>query len=88
MFWHVLAPFLSSGRTDPLGCAVTRRIRRGVQRGGARRPRTPHAPRRNVQQICGSSAAFAAQRPDGSVVTWGDPRFGGDSSEVPGTILA
>ena len=26
--------------------------------------------------------AFAALRSDGSVVTWGDPEFGGDSSAV------
>ena len=32
--------------------------------------------------ICGSSGAFAAILGDGSVVTWGDAGFGGDSSAV------
>eukprot|EP00435_Cladocopium_sp_Y103_P036266 s632_g9.t1 len=35
-----------------------------------------------VQQIEGSSGAFAALLADGSVVTWGKPDFGGDSSKV------
>ena len=33
-----------------------------------------------IAKIAGSGAAFCAVRADGSVVTWGDPRFGG---EVP-----
>jgi hypothetical protein len=37
---------------------------------------------RNVQQIQSTSGAFAAILADGSVVTWGDPDYGGDSSEV------
>ena len=30
--------------------------------------------------------AFAALKGDGSVVTWGDPKFGGDSSRVQGQL--
>ena len=37
---------------------------------------------RNVQQVQGTSGAFAAILADGSVVTWGHPDFGGDSSAV------
>ena len=33
-------------------------------------------------QIKGCECAFAAILGDGSVVTWGDPNFGGDSSAV------
>ena len=36
----------------------------------------------DVQQICGSSWAFAALLGDKTVVTWGDPLNGGDSSAV------
>ena len=38
----------------------------------------------NGQVICVRSAdhAFAALKADGSVVTWGDRRHGGDSSEA------
>lgn len=36
----------------------------------------------NAQQIYASIAAFAALRVDGSVVTWGSPYAGGDSSGV------
>ena len=36
----------------------------------------------HVQQIAANKGAFAALRTDGSVVTWGDPEYGGDSSEV------
>jgi hypothetical protein len=35
-----------------------------------------------VQQLQATRYAFAAIRTDGSVVTWGDGAFGGDSSEV------
>ena len=35
---------------------------------------------RQIQTTFGG--AFAAILADGSVVTWGDPRFGGDSSKV------
>ena len=35
-----------------------------------------------MQQIQASYQAFAAILADGSVVTWGDARFGGDSSAV------
>jgi hypothetical protein len=35
-----------------------------------------------VQQIEATYAAFAAMLADGSVVSWGDPRKGGDSSAV------
>ena len=37
---------------------------------------------RNVQQVQGTSGAFAAILADGSVVTWGHPNYGGDSSAV------
>eukprot|EP00435_Cladocopium_sp_Y103_P010854 s3534_g2.t2 len=37
---------------------------------------------KNVQQIFGTSRAFAAVLADGSVVTWGNPGSGGDSSRV------
>ncbi|OLP56422.1 hypothetical protein AK812_SmicGene48582, partial [Symbiodinium microadriaticum] len=37
---------------------------------------------KNVQQIQASNGAFAAIRADGSVVTWGKPEEGGDSSAV------
>ena len=36
----------------------------------------------NVQQICGTHHAFAAILADGSVVTWGNPYYGGDSSSL------
>eukprot|EP00439_Symbiodinium_sp_Y106_P050885 s2587_g6.t1 len=36
----------------------------------------------DVVQIASSSAAFAAVRGDGTVVTWGDPEAGGDSLPV------
>ena len=32
--------------------------------------------------MAASYAAFAAVKADGSVVTWGDPNCGGDSSEA------
>ena len=35
-----------------------------------------------MQQIQASDCAFAAILGDGSVVTWGSARFGGDSSAV------
>lgn len=35
-----------------------------------------------VQQIHGADDAFVAVLRDGAVVTWGDPRCGGDSSRV------
>ena len=37
---------------------------------------------KQVKQISASRCAFAALREDGEVVSWGDPKFGGDSSEV------
>ena len=36
----------------------------------------------HVQQIQASSQAFADILDDGSVVTWGDPQYGGNSSAV------
>ena len=36
-----------------------------------------------MQQIQATDSAFAAILEDGSVVTWGNPCFGGDSSAVP-----
>eukprot|EP00435_Cladocopium_sp_Y103_P028096 s2213_g7.t1 len=41
---------------------------------------------KNVQQVQGTSGAFAAILADGSVVTWGDPHGGGDSSAVQGQL--
>jgi hypothetical protein len=35
-----------------------------------------------VQQLASTASAFAATRADGSVVTWGHPERGGDSSRV------
>ena len=37
---------------------------------------------RNVEQLQTSFGAFAALLANGSVVTWGDPESGGDSSAV------
>ena len=37
---------------------------------------------KNVQQIQGSDAAFAAILGDGSIVTWGQSSGGGDRSAV------
>ena len=37
---------------------------------------------KNVQQICGTSAAFAAVLVDETVVTWGNPDRAGESSKV------
>ena len=36
----------------------------------------------DVRQVSASSYAYAAVRGDGTVVTWGDPTSGGDSSSV------
>ena len=33
----------------------------------------------NVQQLFATKAAFGAIRTDGSVITWGSPRAGGDT---------
>eukprot|EP00435_Cladocopium_sp_Y103_P061341 s230_g23.t1 len=41
-----------------------------------------HDQLRNVQQIYGTSGAFAAVLGNGRVVTWGNPGSGGDSSRV------
>ena len=38
--------------------------------------------RKNVQQIQATGGAFAAILADGSVVAWGDPDYGGDSSSI------
>ena len=35
-----------------------------------------------MSQVHSTHRAFAAVLADGSVVTWGDPLFGGDSSKV------
>ena len=37
---------------------------------------------KGVQQVQSNPSAFAAILADGSVVTWGIPEYGGDSSEV------
>lgn len=36
----------------------------------------------DIQDIASTNDAFAATRVDGTVATWGDPRNGGNSSEV------
>ena len=41
----------------------------------------PPATTRNTS-TCGSGGAFSALKEDGSVVTWGDTTWGGDSSQV------
>jgi hypothetical protein len=41
---------------------------------------------RDVTQIFSTGSAFAALRSDGSVVTWGDGYYGGDSSAVAGQL--
>jgi hypothetical protein len=41
-----------------------------------------------VQQVQATAGAFAAILADGSVVTWGDPHTGGDSSAVRDQTLA
>ena len=38
---------------------------------------------REVNEVFASTGAFAALRADGSVITWGDPSYGGDSSDLP-----
>ena len=35
-----------------------------------------------MQSVHGNARAFAALKGDGSVVAWGDPRSGGDASQV------
>lgn len=37
---------------------------------------------RNVSKVIATDAAFAALLDDGSVVSWGDPDYGGDDAEV------
>ena len=37
---------------------------------------------KDVQQICGTAASFAAILSDERVITWGDPKCGGESSSV------
>ena len=43
-------------------------------------------PLNGVQQIFATDYAFAAILTDGSVVTWGSPTFGGDSTAVQGQL--
>eukprot|EP00913_Durusdinium_trenchii_P023248 g21826.t1 len=40
----------------------------------------------NVQQLCATSAAFAALKADGSVVCWGSSKQGGDLTQVIGDV--
>ena len=42
---------------------------------------------KHVQQIQSSGAAFAAILGDGSVVTWGDDRFGANSCAVQDQLM-
>ena len=58
-----------------------------LQQGGSTQPagiRSHRAVREahvsDVQQVTGTNTAFAAVRADGSVVTWGNPGAGGDST--------
>ena len=37
---------------------------------------------RNIQHIQATAGAFAAVLESGAVMTWGDPHYGGDSSQV------
>ena len=41
----------------------------------------------DVKQIYASDAAFAALKQDGSIVTWGHPEYGGDSSTIQDWIV-
>ena len=41
-----------------------------------------------VQRLQASGGAFAAICAHGAVVTWGDPRFGSDSSKARGVVSA
>ncbi|MBA4450408.1 hypothetical protein FHK94_12880, partial [Cylindrospermopsis raciborskii CS-506_D] len=41
-----------------------------------------------VTQIFSNDEAFAALKSDGSVVTWGDSSFGGDSSSVSSRLTS
>ena len=43
---------------------------------------TVQAQLKNVQQICSTQDAFAAVLADGTVVAWGNPDLGGDSTAV------
>ena len=58
----------------------------GLSSHGAMRPvvvtAVPQDQLKNVQRIQASKGAFAAILRDGSVMTWGDARRGGDSSPV------
>lgn len=40
-----------------------------------------------VREICGTYAAFAAILDDGTLVTWGDVRCGGDSDAIQDQLL-
>ena len=46
------------------------------------------APLAGVDQIFSTDTAFAALKEDGSVVTWGNSDWGGDSSGVSGALQA
>ena len=39
-----------------------------------------------IEEVFASECAFAALKRDGSLVTWGDPERGGDSSHVKGKL--
>ena len=56
-------------------------LRGAVQTMGVTAPQSENQ-LRNVREICGTLYAFAAILADGSVVTWGNPRQGGNSSRV------
>ena len=51
------------------------------------KPINPKAELVDLHRIHAASGAFAAVRTDGRVVTWGDPRGGGDSSAVVDRLL-
>ena len=40
-----------------------------------------------MREICGTYAAFAAILDDGTLVTWGDVRCGGDSDAIQDQLL-
>ena len=40
----------------------------------------------NLQDFAGNDRAFAAVLTDGSVLSWGDPKTGGDNKELQETI--
>ena len=74
------AKLAATGRTFALFCSGSDRVVTwGLEVGGGSEVQDQL---KGVQQLQATDQAFAAILADGSVVTWGDPEFGGDSSEV------